>query len=97
MSKSEHRWSDHDTMDNITMSNTPTLLTVREVAELLRVHQRTAYRLITGGSIKAIKIGSQWRVPESALMDFINHGWQESASKGKKDDTASKQYKLPLD
>lgn len=78
------------------MVKPPTLLTVREVAEVLRVHQRTAYRLITGGSIKAIKIGSQWRVPEEALMDFIEQGWKESASKGKKE-SGPKQFKLPLD
>ncbi|SOB58855.1 Helix-turn-helix domain protein [Pseudodesulfovibrio profundus] len=96
MSKNEHRNSAFDVMDMYDTSKPPTLLTVREVAEVLRVHQRTAYRLITGGSIKAIKIGSQWRVPESALMDFINQRWQESASSGKKKPD-SQQYKLPLD
>ncbi len=83
-------------MDNKDKLRPPTLLTVREVAELLRVHQRTAYRLITGGSIKAIKIGSQWRVPESALMEFIETGWKESTSSGKKM-SGPKQYKLPLE
>jgi len=83
-------------MDNKDILSPPTLYTVREVAELLRVHQRTAYRLITGGSIKAIKIGSQWRVPKNALMEFINSGWQDSASQGKKK-PESQQYKLPLE
>lgn len=83
-------------MDTQDISTPPTLLTVKEVAELLRVHQRTAYRLITSGSIRAIKIGSQWRVPEQALMDFINQGWQESASEGKKK-PKPQQYKLPLE
>lgn len=96
MSKSEHRKSHDDIMDKNITSKPPTLYTVREVADLLRVHQRTAYRLITGGSIKAIKIGSQWRVPEQALMDFINTGWQESASQGKKKQEPQ-QYKLPLE
>jgi len=83
-------------MDNKDISKPPTLLTVREVADLLRVHQRTAYRLITGGSIKAIKIGSQWRVAESALMEFIESGWKDSASTGKKK-AEPDQFKLPLD
>lgn len=75
----------------------PTLLTVREVADILRVHQRTAYRLITGGSIKAIKIGSQWRVPENALMEFLESGYRAaSESKGKKDSKPD-QFKLPLE
>ena len=83
-------------MDSNGISKTPNLLTVREVADVLRVHQRTAYRLITGGNIKAIKIGSQWRVSEGALMEFIEKGWKESASQGKKK-SGPEQFKLPLD
>ena len=82
-------------MDNKDASRPPTLLTVKEVAELLRVHQRTAYRLITGGSIRAIKIGSQWRVPEKALMDFREQGLNEPVPAPAKN-TGSDQYKLPL-
>ena len=85
-------------MDKANALTPPNLLTVREVAEYLRVHQRTAYRLITGGSIKAIKIGSQWRVPESALMDFLESGYQAATeSKGKKDSSRPDQFKLPLE
>lgn len=78
-------------------SSTPTLYTVREVAEALRIHQRTAYRLITEGAIKAIKIGSQWRVPESALMEFIDTGWRASAEGKKPESKGPEQLKLPLD
>lgn len=84
-------------MDNKDAPKPPTLFTVREIADFLRVHQRTAYRLITGGSIRAIKIGSQWRVPESALMEFLESGFQAAESRGKKDDSKPDQYKLPLD
>ena len=83
-------------MDNSDAPKPPTLLTVREVADYLRVHQRTAYRLITGGSIKAIKIGSQWRVPEMALMEFLESGWKASASQGKRRSEPD-QFKLPFD
>ena len=71
-------------------------MTVREVAETLRVHQRTAYRLITGGSIRAVKIGSQWRVPEDALMEYLAQATQVSTSGGEKEDGPA-QYKLPLE
>ena len=76
---------------------TPTLYTVREVADLLRVHSRTAYRLITDGSIKAIKIGSQWRVPEQALLEFLDSGWKLAAAERKKPGGGPRQLKLPLD
>ncbi|MCJ2165172.1 MULTISPECIES: helix-turn-helix domain-containing protein [unclassified Pseudodesulfovibrio] len=83
-------------MDNSDVPKPPTLLTVREVANFLRVHQRTAYRLITGGSIQAIKIGSQWRVPEKALIEFIETGWKDCVSTERKQ-PASDQFKLPFD
>ncbi len=78
-------------------SRTPALLTVKEVADALRVHYRTAYRLVTAGSIKAIKIGSQWRVPEASLLDFIEHGWKEVQSQKKEVHDGPKQLKLPLE
>ena len=85
-------------MDNKDASSgPPTLLTVKEVAELLRVHQRTAYRLITGGTIRAVKIGSQWRVPEKALTEFIEQGLNEPVAAPAKKRSGSDQYKLPLD
>ena len=76
---------------------TPALLTVKEVADALRVHYRTAYRLVTAGSIKAIKIGNQWRVPEAALLEFIEHGWKEVQASKKKMRNGPKQLRLPLE
>ncbi|MES9997322.1 helix-turn-helix domain-containing protein [Desulfovibrio aminophilus] len=73
---------------------TPRLLTVKEVAEALRVHARTAYRLVTEGSIRAVKIGSQWRVSEAALLEFIEKG--TPIERPAKAEPVQKQYKLPL-
>ncbi|WP_243544647.1 helix-turn-helix domain-containing protein [Pseudodesulfovibrio tunisiensis] len=84
-------------MDKHDTSRTPKLLTVREVADLLRVHPRTAYRLVSEGSIGAIKIGTQWRVPESALMEYIERGLRESSPGRKKRDKDPRQYKLPME
>lgn len=78
-------------------SKKPVLLTVNEVADILRVHYRTAYRLVTGGKIKAIRIGNQWRVPEASLMDFIEEGWKQSVPRKKKVAPGPKQLKLPFD
>ncbi|WP_419786196.1 helix-turn-helix domain-containing protein [Pseudodesulfovibrio sp.] len=83
-------------MNEMESTKPPTLLTVKEVAELLRVHQRTAYRLITGGEIRAIKIGSQWRVPEKDLMEYLENGLNEPVAPQKKR-TVQDQYKLPLE
>lgn len=47
--------------------------TPEEVAELLRVHLNTVYRLLRSGSLPAAKTGRDWRIPGSALDDFL-HG-----------------------
>jgi hypothetical protein len=52
--------------------------------------------LITGGDIKAVKIGSQWRVPEQSLMEFIESGMNAPVPTGKKEREPD-QFKLPLD
>lgn len=79
------------------MTPSPKLYTVQEIAEALRVHSRTAYRLVKEGKIKGIKVGSQWRIPESALLEYIETGWQAHVQEKKdKDEDGPKQLKLPL-
>jgi len=47
-------------------------LTVREVAERLRVSQPTVLNLIDSGEFPgSFKAGNQWRIPESAVDDYI--------------------------
>ncbi|MFB2769796.1 helix-turn-helix domain-containing protein [Pelatocladus sp. BLCC-F211] len=47
-------------------------LTTREVAEHLRVHQRTVQRWISLGHLKATKVGPRvWRVRREDLDAFI--------------------------
>ena len=37
------------------------VMTVREVAEYLKVKERTIYRLVAQGDIPAFKVGGSWR------------------------------------
>lgn len=48
--------------------------TPEEAAALLRVHRNTVYRLLQSGTLPATKTGRGWRIPGSALDDFL-HGW----------------------
>lgn len=47
------------------------LLTLKEVAKLLRVSERSVFRYIHNGKLKATKIG-YWRIKESDLEVFLN-------------------------
>jgi excisionase family DNA binding protein len=50
------------------------LYTIDEIAEILKVTQRTIYNYIKSGSLKAIKIGKYWRVKQSDLEQFLEFG-----------------------
>jgi excisionase family DNA binding protein len=50
------------------------MYTLDEVAETLKVGQRSLYNYIKAGQLKAVKIGKQWRVSHEALKDFTING-----------------------
>ena len=50
-----------------TTAERPELLTLRELAEYLRVSPRTAYQLCYDGAVPAVKVGGVWRIPRAEL------------------------------
>ena len=49
------------------------LLTVREVAALLRVSRATVYRLVQAGSVPVLRISNSIRIPATALPRSPGH------------------------
>ena len=43
------------------------ILTLKELANYLRVHERTVLRMLKAGQIKGTKIGGQWRFNGSQI------------------------------
>ena len=50
------------------------LLTVKEVAEILRVSQPTVLRMIDDGELRAIRVRNQWRIRRTDLDDYLQRG-----------------------
>lgn len=50
------------------------LLTVAEVAELLRINKSTVYRMAKQGRLPATRVGRQWRFRESVLEGLLEPG-----------------------
>ena len=50
------------------------LLTVNEVANILRVSNMTVYRLVKGGQIPAIRVGKNYRIKESDVNKYLTKG-----------------------
>lgn len=54
------------------MSNSPdSVMTVKEVADYLRVNQRTVYRLAVDGRIPGFKVGANWRFKRGDIDEWI--------------------------
>jgi excisionase family DNA binding protein len=48
--------------------NEPAFLTVSELADFLRVSQRTAYMLLRSGEVPSVKVGGSYRIPRRTLV-----------------------------
>lgn len=53
-------------------SEKPEILTVQEVAEFLRVSERTVYDWATSGTIPCGKLGTTWRFKRSEVEKWVN-------------------------
>lgn len=49
------------------------LFTISEVAQILKVTERTIYNYLKNGSLIAAKVGKQWRVRACDLEMFIEN------------------------
>lgn len=56
----------------------PRLLTVQEVAEMLRVSNMTVYRLVRSGELRALQIGKSYRLREEDVDAFIASRFTEA-------------------
>lgn len=50
------------------------LLTVNEVAKILRVSNMTVYRLVKSKQLPAIRVGKNYRIKESDVEEYLNRG-----------------------
>lgn len=56
------------------MKNEPDVLTVPDVARLLRIGKNKAYELVKTGQLPAMKLGKRLLIPKSILIDFLEDG-----------------------
>ena len=47
------------------------ILTIREVAEMLKLTEKTAYRLVSNGELPGFKAGGSWRFRKSEIDKWI--------------------------
>jgi len=54
------------------MAAIPRILTAKEVADYLRCHISTVYRLAKTGKLPSFRLGADWRFREDALQNWVD-------------------------
>ncbi|MDQ1687990.1 MAG: hypothetical protein QOK42_965 [Frankiaceae bacterium] len=49
-----------------------------EVAAVMRVSKMTVYRLVHDAKIPAVRVGKSFRVPETAVHDYLQNAFVEA-------------------
>ncbi len=68
--------------------NWPDLLTVAEVAEILRVSRMTVYRLAQDGNIRSLRVGRSFRIPADQVSRLIEAPTGDADSPADRDEDA---------
>ena len=53
------------------MAIEPEILTVKEVSELLKIHESTVYKMIREGRIPVFMIGAEWRFLKDQIVHWM--------------------------
>lgn len=48
----------------------PDLLNPKQASRILNVNERTVTRMCNAGKLKAVKVGSLWRINRDALLEY---------------------------
>ena len=59
-------------MTKITLDNCPAILTVPEMAQVLRIGRNKAYQLVRDGDIPSIKLGRDIRIYREDLLRYVS-------------------------
>ena len=61
----------HTLNANRNPENLPLVLSVPELASVLHIGRNAAYDLVNSGQIRCVRIGKSIRIPQSALLDYL--------------------------
>ena len=74
-----------------------TILTVREVAEYLRLSETKVYRLVKEHQLPVFRIGKSWRFRKDLLDDWLSQCTESSMDGRTRTDAASQQIVTDLE
>jgi len=48
------------------------VVTVEQLAKMLKIGRNTAYELVREGAVKSVRVGRKYIIPKAAIIDFVN-------------------------
>jgi excisionase family DNA binding protein len=60
--------------------NGDAVMTLEEAASFLKVSETTVYQLVRSGELKARKVGREWRILKSQLVEFLKQDGSQDAT-----------------
>ena len=55
------------------LERVPEIMTFNECKRLLKVGKNTLLDLLHSGDIQAFRIGNRWKIPKSAIYEYIHY------------------------
>lgn len=65
-----------DYKNNSSLNGLPLVLSVPELAAILQIGRNSAYELVKSKEIRSIHIGKSIRIPQSALLEYLQQTQQ---------------------
>jgi excisionase family DNA binding protein len=59
------------------------ILTIHELADYLKLNEKTAYRLVANGEIPGFKVGGSWRFRQDAIENWTKQQMKKAAHEAK--------------
>ncbi len=67
----------------------PDILTVRQTQEILGIGRIGVYKLLEAGALQGFRLGHTYKIPKSALLDYLASQPLTAVERGKKHDRQS--------
>jgi len=61
-------------IDEKIFANYAEVVTVPELAKMLRIGRNSAYNLVNERKVRSVKVGSQIRISKSSIVEFLERG-----------------------
>lgn len=56
---------------NVRLKDFPDILNIRQLCEVLGISTKTGYKLLSKGSIAALKVGRTYRIPKIHVLTYL--------------------------